>query len=294
MDSDRKRIAIVGAGAAGLMAAIQAARSGARRIVLLDGADRPGAKILVSGGGRCNLTNRRVAASDFSGSTPAAVRKVLRGFDVTRTLEFFASIGVEVREEERGKLFPVSDRSRTVLDALLGALRGAGLEIAASRRVESIRRTAEGFELAGSWGRLEAERVVLATGGKSLPKSGSDGSGFRLAESLGHGLTPRIRPALVPLLLPGGHPLRALSGISSPVRLDLRSAGGKRLHTCDGDLLCTHFGISGPAVLDVSRHYQERHDRDPGVVLTVDWLPGRESDRVDGELRVLGRRTVKG
>src|SRR6266496_1571330 len=118
------RVAVVGAGAAGLMAAIHAARRGeCGPVVALDGARVLGAKILVSGGGRCNVTHHQVDETVFNGSTPAAIRKVLRRFDVPRTIAFFREIGVELKREETGKLFPVTDRARTVLDALVGAAR---------------------------------------------------------------------------------------------------------------------------------------------------------------------------
>ena len=277
-------IVIVGAGAAGLMAAIQAGRHArGARIVLVDGARTLGAKILVAGGGRCNVTHDVVSERDFAGSTPPAIRKVLRQFDVEATRTFFAELGVELKREETGKLFPVTDKARTVLDALLGAAREAGVEIVHPFRVERITREGgTGFLVAGPQGSLRARRVVLATGGKSLPKSGSDGGGYALATALGHTLTERIVPALVPLLLPEGHPLTTIPGVATDVRLEVRSATGKRLHAVEGALLCTHFGLSGPAVLDVSRHWILA-----GGDLFVSWLPDEDAASVDAALQAL-------
>lgn len=283
-------VAIVGAGAAGLMAGIWAGRGGAgRRIVLLDGARRPGAKILVSGGGRCNVTHDEVDASAYAGSSPHAIGKVLRRFDARRAAAFFCSIGVELeREEETGKLFPASGSARTVLEALLRAAKEAGAELHHPCRVESVTRAAEGFVLSGEFGLLRARRVVLATGGKSLPETGSDGHGFAIARSLGVGLTERVFPALVPLTLPPGHFLCALSGVSAPALLELWSGAGRRLASSAGAVLCAHFGLSGPAILDISRHVNEALHRDAGAALTVNWLPGTLAAELDRGLRQLG------
>src|SRR5256885_7486958 len=131
-------VVVVGAGAAGLMASIFAARSGAR-VVLLDGAKKIGAKILISGGGRCNVTHYAVSANDFNGNRNA-IAKVLRTFDVPQTIAFFESIGVTLKREETGKLFPTTDRARTVLDALLRAASDAGVDVRPDHRVEAIER----------------------------------------------------------------------------------------------------------------------------------------------------------
>jgi predicted Rossmann fold flavoprotein len=287
-------VAVVGAGAAGLMAAIEAARGGkCREVVVLDGARTLGAKILISGGGRCNVTHHAVDETAFAGSTRPAIRKVLRRFDVGRTVEFFAVLGVELKREETGKLFPVSDRARTVLDALLRAVREAGVVVRTAWRVEAVERAAAGaFVLRSASGeRLEVDRVVLAPGGRSLPKTGSDGHGYALARSLGHSITPRVLPALVPLTLPRDHPLCALSGLSVPVRVEVRSSSGRRLAQIEGSLLCTHFGLSGPAALDISRYWIDARLDDPSATLVVCWLPSGTPEALDTALRSLGAGT---
>lgn len=278
-------IAIVGAGAAGLMAAIWAARTRPNaRVTVLDGAERLGAKILVAGGGRCNVTHERVSPEDFNGGSRHAIRKVLLRFDVPETVRFFGDLGVTLKREPTGKLFPTTDRARTVLDALLAGARGAGVIFDYPRRVEAVDYSHGLFDLRGAWGSLTARRVILATGGRSVPKTGSDGHGYVLARSLGHTLTPRILPALVPLLLPVGHPLTGLSGVSSEVVLALTQDSGRVLVTVSGPMLCTHFGISGPAVLDISRHWQPAALDAPSVQLTVNWLPGESFESVDRAL----------
>jgi len=270
------------------MAAIHAGRQArARRVVLLDGAKTLGAKILVAGGGRCNVTHFEVTERAYAGSTPPAIRKVLKRFDVPETVRFFEELDVELKREDTGKLFPVTDRARTVLDALVRAVVDAGVELLHPWRVQSIERVGDVFVLRSPTGELHADRLVLATGGRSLPKSGSDGHGFALARALGHTITARVLQSLVPLLLPPGHPLCAVSGIAVPVRLEVRARTGKRLQAFEGPLLCTHFGVSGPAVLDISRYWIDAHEDDPRAGLFVDWLPEMPAADLDGALQSL-------
>jgi hypothetical protein len=283
-------IAIVGAGAAGLMTSIVAARAAPRRsIVLLDGATRLGAKILVSGGGRCNVTHDEVDERAFAGSTGPSIRKVLRRFDVPQTIRFFRDLGVRLKREETGKLFPTDDRARSVLDALLGAARGAGVRIINPWRVASVARHDGAFLLGGPAGELRAARLVIATGGMSLPKTGSDGHGYHLVRTLGHTVTPRLLPALVPLTVAEGHFVRGLSGISTPAVLQVRSASGRRLASLDGPVLCTHFGVSGPGPMDISRYFLDAAADDPAATLVVNWLPGQTAESADAALSGLGR-----
>lgn len=320
-------LAVVGAGAAGLMAAIQAGRAvlgadnpgesggdatrsasrpaGPRglRIVVLDGARRPGAKILVAGGGRCNVTHDRVDESAYAGSSRAAIRKVLRRFDVPETVEFFRGLGVELKREETGKLFPTTDDAHTVLNALFRAAAEAGVDLVYPWRVESIERTEAGFRLVRaaapevdprySGPSLLARRVILATGGRSLPKTGSDGHGYALARSLGHTVTPTF-PALVPLTLPDGHFLRGLAGITLPATLEVRSATGKRLVAFTDSTLLTHFGLSGPSVLDISRYFlgavAEPGGGADGPRLFINFVPALAPEGLDARLAEAGRR----
>ncbi|MBV8517421.1 MAG: NAD(P)/FAD-dependent oxidoreductase [Acidobacteria bacterium] len=264
-------IAIVGAGAAGLTAAIFATRTApSPRVVLLDGAARIGAKILISGGGRCNVTHDVVTPDDFNGSRNA-IAKVLRTFSVDATVRWFEELGVTLKREETGKLFPTTDKARTVLDALLRAASRA--ELRAGHRVERIERNGSHFTLHTSAGALTASRVVLSTGGCSVPKTGSDGHGYALARSLGHTIADPF-PALVPLVLAEDHWMTKRSGTSADVELSVRASSGRVLARHRGALLCTHFGISGPVVLDVSRHWIAARRDDADAVLVVNFLPG--------------------
>jgi hypothetical protein len=285
---ERLALAIVGAGAAGLMAGITAGRAaGGGAIACFDGAATIGRKILIAGGGRCNVTHDVVDEGAFAGASPHAIRKVLRRFEVSATVSFFRELGVELVREDTGKLFPASNRARTVLDALAGALQAARVGLRTGWRVEAIERAAEGFLLHGTAGRVFAERVILATGGRSVPQTGSDGHGYVLAEHLGHSVT-RVWPALVPLTLPREHALTTLAGVTVPVRLTLETATGKRLIAIEGSLVITHGGLSGPAVLDMSRHWIEARRIDPTVRLVASWVPGASDATIDALLRGAG------
>jgi len=277
-------IVIVGAGAAGLTTAILTRRASDCRTVLVDGARRPGAKILVSGGGRCNVSNARVTERDFHGGSRAAIRQVLKAWPVAETVRFFADIGVSLHEEERGKLFPDSNRARDVLDALLHEGARVGVERRDGWRVHALRREGAGFMLDTSQGSIAARMVVLAAGGQSLPKSGSDGSGWTLARSVGHTIVPPV-PALVPLVLSSRHPLAhaALSGIAHDVELQVWLDGRLAERVC-GPLLWTHFGISGPAALDVSRHWTRATAAQRQVAITLNCCPGEGFEQVDSWL----------
>jgi predicted Rossmann fold flavoprotein len=284
-------VAVVGAGAAGLAAAIFAAEEvqrsagGRCRVVLLESAERIGAKILISGGGRCNVTHERVTAADFAGAR-APIRNVLAAFDAARTVDWFRSLGVELKREETGKLFPVTDRARTVVDALVARCRALGVDVLTGCRVESIAAPeGEGFRIAYSGGELPARRAIVATGGRSLPRTGSDGFGYELVRALGHTVTA-THPALVPLVLAPDFFHAELRGVSHPAELSVW-VDGKRADQRSGDLLWTHFGVSGPVVLDASRHWVIARGGGARVELKVGFLPGRSREDVSGEILAL-------
>lgn len=265
-------VLIVGAGAAGLAAAIFARQlDPSRSVRLVDGAARPGAKILVSGGSRCNVTNTVVTERDYWGGKRTIIRRVLSRLPVTETVAFFEGIGVPLKEEHGGKLFPQSDRSRDVLDALIRTAAEVGVELSSSTRIHQIRGERGRFDVDSSRGPLRAATVVLATGGLSLPKTGSDGGGLEIARAFGHTIVPTT-PALAPLILDNGiH--AALSGVSLDTELTLWSDGrvAERLR---GSMLWTHFGISGPVALNLSRHVLRGVAEGHRVEVTANFVPG--------------------
>jgi predicted Rossmann fold flavoprotein len=284
-------VAIVGAGAAGLATAIFTRQlQPAARVVVLDGARRPGAKILVSGGARCNVTNVSVGEADYNGGRRSAVRRILKRLPVLDTIEWFRSLGVTLHEEENGKLFPDSNRSRDVLDALLRGMARAGAELRPDHRVLDVSPGNGYFVLATSRGAITARSVVLATGGLSLPKTGSDGAGYGFARKFGHTIVPTT-PALVALVLDGSdkHSVhREVSGVAHEARLDLRVDGAVEVRV-RGSLLWTHFGISGPAALDLSRHWLDARQRGADARVTAALVPDETFETLDARWLALAR-----
>ena len=287
MESKTVDICIVGAGAAGLAAAIFTAEHGqSLTIHLLDGAKTIGAKILVSGGGRCNVTHDVVTLDGFFG-TRHLVRNVLAAFPVQDTITWFASLGVELKREETGKLFPVTDKARTVLDALTNRCRELGVVLRPGHRVTDFARIDKveasvgnepaRFLIRYQEGEILARRVILATGGRSLPRTGSDGSGYGLAGRLGHRVTPTV-PALVSLVLDETCFHKSLSGLSHEVEVQT-VVQGRSVDRRTGSLLWTHFGISGPVVMDASRFWCLAREQGGAAEVYGNFLPGRTMDQ---------------
>jgi predicted Rossmann fold flavoprotein len=289
--NDEYDILIIGAGAAGLMAAIAAGNRGAK-VLLIDGATKIGAKILVSGGTRCNVTNEFVHPSRFhtesdphddelgaknsrgGDAAKSFVGRVLRAFSTEATHRFFDSIGVPLKLEETGKYFPVSDSSRQVLNALLQALGDAGVELKTGQRALKIARGEDFWRVETEQSTFTCRALILCCGGKALPKSGSDGAGYGLAMQFGHTLI-RTTPALSPLLSqPTTH--AHLSGITLPVSLQLKTPQST-LEAREGSFLFTHLGYSGPVTLNISRHVARRRWEVPDAVVTARWLPEIEA-----------------
>ncbi len=277
-------IAIVGGGAAGLMAGLFAARSG-RSTVLLEGSPQCGLKILVSGGGRCNVLPSVYDESDyFTLGSRNVVRRLFRTWSLDRVTAFFTDdLGVELTiEPETGKVFPRSQKAKEVRDALVAAFAAAGGTLHCGWRVTSLERDADRFRVSSlGGGAITASRVILATGGQSLPRTGSDGVGYSFAKRLGH-TTVETYPALVPLTT-NDEALRGLTGIALPVRwrAELQS---RPVEERVRELLFTHRGFSGPAMLDASHWSVRDHAR-----LTVGW----NAISRDDWLRRLGEHSKK-
>jgi predicted Rossmann fold flavoprotein len=260
----------------------------ALHVVVLEGARQPGAKILVSGGTRCNITNAVVSEQDFWGGPRTIIRRVLRAFTVDETLAFFRGLGVPLHEEPGGKLFPDSNRSRDVLGALLREVDACGAALFAGHRVHSIDRVGRGFAISTSHGTMAASRVVIATGGQSLPKSGSDGAGYGFAERLGHSLVATT-PGLVPLTISDDSRFHAqLSGVSHPAELAVWVDGRVAIRLT-GSLLWTHFGISGPLALDASRHWLRARTEGRSAGMFLNAYPGWTFDDLDRHLTAVAR-----
>lgn len=275
MNEQRADIVIVGGGAAGLAAAIFAGEAirgagSSLRTVVLDGAPRIGAKILVSGGGRCNVTHDVVTPDDFHGTKPV-VRNILRHFDEQAAVRWFESMGVGLKREETGKLFPVSDDAHTVVDALLRRCSELGIQILTDHRVTQIAQRLNGFIVTTTPACIFASRLILATGGRSLPRTGSDGTGWEILRQLGHTVTPTY-PALAPLVLDESFFHATLAGLSHHAELST-FVDGKLIDRRRGSLLWTHFGVSGPVVMDASRFWIIAHTQGRAAELRCSLLP---------------------
>jgi len=265
-------VAIVGAGAAGLLAAISAAGRG-RRVLLLERTRDGGRKILVSGGGRCNVLPSQLEPARFvTESSPNTLRKMLLSWPLAEQRRFFEDeVGIELAlEAETGKLFPASNRARAVRDGLVACARRRGVEIRFDSLVEDLAPRPEGgWSIAlRDGGRIDAGAVIVATGGASMPGTGSDGLGFELVRRLGHTLHPTY-PALTPLTAePPRH--APLAGISLDVTITAPGPG--KGFATRGGFLFTHRGYSGPAVLDVSHlAVRSRLAGGPRQPLLVQW-----------------------
>ena len=252
MPSDAPEVLVIGAGPAGLMAAVSAAATG-QRVRVCERMESAGRKLLTTGGGRCNLTNaaRVDAIMAAFGRQGRFMQPALREFGPDAMRAFFAATGVPTVVQDDGCVFPVSQRARDVLDALLGEARRRGVEMDCRCEVQKIvvrDGVVAGVEIAA--GSVNARRVILAAGGRSYPALGADGSGFTLAAAAGHTLAVPV-PALVPLVTEEAWP-RGLAGLvleQARVRIDRK---GQPREGRTGPVLFTHRGISGPPVLDLS------------------------------------------
>jgi predicted Rossmann fold flavoprotein len=288
-----RRIAVIGAGAAGTMAAIFAAGAGAETL-LLERTRDGGRKILISGGGRCNILPARVDESRFvTDSSPHTLRNILRSWPLAEQIAFFErELGLPLAEEEASaKLFPVSNRARDVRDGLLALAARRGARFLPDTRVTGLAPSGTGWrvEREGA-GPLEVDAVVVATGGLSVPTTGSDGGGLAILAALGHELHPTYA-ALTPVVAEppvfGG-----LSGVSLPVSITARD--GERTAASRGGFLFTHRGYSGPSVLDVSHVLVRSRGENGGTArLQVRWTELDERQWEDA-LRPEGTRTVAG
>lgn len=266
------RVAVVGAGAAGLMAAI-AAREAGGEVTLVERTRDGGRKILISGGGRCNVLPAVSAPARFvSEASPALVRAVLHAWPLHEQRGYFEDV-LEVPlalEAESGKLFPASNRARDVRDALVERARALGVAMRFGATVDAVTAIAGGWRVSHDGTDIDVNRVVVATGGLSVPSTGSTGFGFDLAAAAGHTVHPRYA-ALTPLTA-SPHPQADLAGISLEVAIEARST--RERATSRGGFLITHRGYSGPAVLDVS-HVAVRSLEAGGPLadVRVQWTP---------------------
>jgi predicted Rossmann fold flavoprotein len=268
-------VVVIGAGAAGMMCAIEAGRRG-RRVVVIDHARAPGEKIRISGGGRCNFTNRDAGPRNFLTNNPGFPISALKRFTAQDFIRRIDAHGIAYHEKTLGQLF-CDGSSRQVVDMLTDGLREVGAELRLATSVTGIDRTADGFQLATTNGPLACSSLVIATGGKSIPKMGATGFGYEVAERFGLKVLP-TRPGLVPLTLEPGllTRLAPLAGVS----VEARVRHGKT--SFDEGLLFTHRGLSGPAILQISSYWREGEEIEivlaPGTDVFADLRAARAAN----------------
>lgn len=283
---------VIGGGAAGMMAAIVAAENG-EKVLLIERNDRLGKKLLITGKGRCNVTND-CSAQEVLQNIPRNNRflySAMEGFSPKDAIAFFEQLGCSLKTERGNRVFPQSDKSASVLDALKKGMQNAGVEIMQGRATDILSKDGSIQTVTVDNKRIDANWVILATGGMSYPTTGSTGDGYRMAKALGHTVIEPIG-SLVPLET-FGDDCQQMQGLSlRNVSVKLLDAKGKQLFKDFGELLFTHFGISGPTVLSASAHLKGDNCK-----LLIDLKPaldeGKLNDRILRDLEQYRNRTME-
>ena len=245
----KTEIAVIGGGASGMMAAITARKSG-KEVVILERKDRILKKVLITGNGRCNITNVNADISNYFGKNISSVENILNRFNPKDTMDFFNGLGIVCNEENRGKVYPLSGQASSVVDALRFEAERLGIKIETEFYVRKIEKDGFKFKIySEDRKKIEAGRVILAAGGQSYPELGSNGSGFELAKELGHSVT-RLSPSIVQLKTEKNQ-VKGLQGIKTDVAVTAYG-DNKKICTYDGELLFTDYGISGNVVFNIS------------------------------------------
>ena len=273
-------VIILGAGASGMVAALTAAESKNRRVLLLERQQRVGRKLLATGNGRCNLTNTGASPARYHGAEADFVRPALAAFPPEATLEFFRELGLVTVTEPGGRVYPLSDSANSVVDVLRFALDAAGVELRAACPARALRREKSGgFSVVTDAETLRADRLIVACGGAAGAKLGGVGDGYELLAMLGHKRTA-LYPSLAPILTEPEYP-RALKGVRADCRLRL-IGGGETLAETAGELQFTETGVSGPAAFELSRAASVGGK---GLTLTADFFRDVPADAVPALLR---------
>ncbi|TDT52060.1 NAD(P)/FAD-dependent oxidoreductase [Fonticella tunisiensis] len=282
---DRNQILVIGGGAAGLVAAIAAARNGSE-VKIIERMNRVGKKILATGNGRCNLTNVYANVDRYHGKNPWFIKDALEQFSVEQTIDFFEELGVACKEERDGKVYPYSDQASSVLDVLRYELEELGVEEICDAEVVRIQPTKKGFNVHTKNNEIiKGDKVILTAGGRAAPNLGSNGSGYKLALDLGHRMVETF-PALVQLRLDSPH-LKGINGVKFQGKAAL-GVRDKVLREEMGEILFTAYGISGPPIFQLSRKASEQLSEGNSPWIEVDIFP----DAGDKEVFDLIRRRL--
>ena len=270
--NDSHDVVVIGGGAAGLMCALTAGQRG-RRVLVIEGSNRIGKKILMSGGGRCNFTNTGTTPANFLSANPHYCKSALARYTPSDFIDMVDRHGIAWHEKELGQLF-CDDSSKQIVRMLADECAAAGVRIETGARLDEVQATPDGFALQTTFGPMRCASLVIASGGLSIPSMGASGFGYELARKFGHAVLD-TRAGLVPLTLSGTHSerLQDLSGVSLPVEA---SCNGQSFRNF---MLVTHRGLSGPAILQISSYWQ------PGDALQLDLLPGVDAEAFLDEQR---------
>ncbi len=283
-------VLVIGGGPSGLMAAIAAGEQGAR-VLLVDKGNKLGRKLAISGGGRCNVTNR-LPVDEIIKHIPGNGRFLYSAFSEFSNediIRFFEKLGIELKEEDHGRMFPVTDKAQSVVDALLNELKRLKVEVRTNEPVKDILYddTKVTTVILESGESIETKAVVLAVGGKSVPHTGSTGDGYPWAEKAGHTIT-ELFPTEVPIT--SNEPFiqnKTLQGLSlRDVALSVLNPKGKTIITHQMDMIFTHFGISGPAVLRCSQYVVKamKKFKTNAITVSIDALPGKNEEQLFQEV----------
>lgn len=264
----QKKVIVVGGGASGIVAAISAAREGAK-VTIIEHKDRVGKKILSTGNGRCNLTNEYMTPDCFRGDELDIVPKVLKQFGYQETMQFFEELGV-ILKNKQGYIYPISDQATTILDVLRMELDRRDVTLCLEHHVTAVKKNAKGFLVSTDKGSYQGDALILATGGKAAAVLGSDGSGYTLAKQFGHHMSPVV-PALVQLKAKGTF-FKQLSGVRTQAKVSLH-VDGKLAGSDTGELQLTNYGISGIPVFQISRYAAKGLYEKKTVTAELDFLP---------------------
>ena len=280
-----KKIVVIGAGAAGLLAAGKAAERG-HEVILVEKNDRPGKKVLISGKGRCNITNN----TDIEGlieNIPGNgnfLYSAFYSFSNTDLIDMLKENGLETKVERGGRVFPVSDNAKDVVDTLYRVITKNKVKVLLRSPVQEIKTTEGKVEsvILKDGRQIECDSVILATGGASYPGTGSTGDGYKIAARLGHTIV-ELKPSLVPLMT-NDQWVYELQGLSlKNISINFVNKKGKKMYSDFGEMLFTHFGVSGPVILSGSRHILDYDYRD--IKLAIDLKPALSEDKLDERIQ---------
>ena len=276
-----REVIVIGAGASGLVTAIVSARRG-KKVLILEKNNKIGKKLLATGNGKCNITNQRPTLERFHSNNPQFIKEVFEGYGYQTIKQFFKSIGLELIEAKEGKVFPMSLQASSVVELLVSECEQLGIEICCEVEVKEVKKVENFYKIVHNKGVEKTKALVISTGHLSAPQLGGVDVGVSFAKSLGHTIIKPF-PTLVQLTSPIKN-LERMSGVKVDSRVTLRTKDGKTVQK-QGDVLFTSYGISGLAILDISRFVMVELFRKKTVMLTIDLVPKMSEEQLFALMR---------